>query len=363
MDAMVFDEPGRPLQLKKIPVPRPLPDQVLVKVLACGICRTDLHILDGDLKQPKLPLVPGHEIIGIVVKTGTKVTMLRLGDVVGIPWLAHTCGRCRFCLQGRENLCDSPLFTGYTLDGGFARYAVAYEQFAFPMPPLYQNPSGAPLMCAGLIGYRAYSMIPEHSQTLGLYGFGAAAHILIQIARAAGKKVYVFTRKDDRTTQQFARDLGAVWAGSSDESPPVKLDAAIIFAPDGRLIPHALQNVDKGGVVVCGGIHMSDVPGFPYRILWEERMIRSVANLTRQDGELFLELAPRIPVTITTTCFPLEQANEAIDLLRSGSIRGAAVLVMDADVEVLASKEGAMGQEQKIDDGLSGQVTVQNYQE
>jgi len=355
MEAMVLEEAGCPLQLKRVPVPRPLPDQILVKIRACGICRTDLHILDGDLKHPRLPLIPGHEIIGTVVKAGTRVTRLRPGDTVGIPWLAHTCGHCRFCRQGHENLCDSPLFTGYTLDGGFAQYAVAYEQFAFLIPPVYQDSSGAPLLCAGLIGYRSYSLLPDHVETLGLYGFGAAAHILIQIARKAGKDVYVFTRAEDLPGQQFALELGAVWAGSSESDAPNKLDAAIIFAPDGRLIPRALENVGKGGVVICGGIHMSDIPAFPYRILWGERSIHSVANLTRVDGDRFLELAPQIPIKTTTTCFPLSRANEAIDLLKRGMIRGAAVLVMDP-----GAADSAQNKERKEDDGLSEQVTVYN---
>lgn len=328
MYAMVLPAAHAPLQYTRLPVPQPGPGQVLVKIIACGICRTDLHITDGELKTPRLPLIPGHEIVGVVVKTGMGAQRLQPGTAVGIPWLGYTCGTCRYCSAGQENLCVQARFTGYTLDGGYAEYTVAYEQFCFPLPASYVNAAGAPLLCAGLIGYRSYCMAGAGIQTLGLYGFGAAAHILIQVARYEGKRVYAFTRKNDRRTQQFAKELGAVWAGDASVQPPEPLDAAIIFAPAGELVPQALSHTGKAGTVVCGGIHMSDIPAFPYRLLWEERVIRSVANLTREDGEAFLRLAPLVPVHTAVQTYPLYEANKALNDLRDGKINGAAVLVM-----------------------------------
>lgn len=328
MKAMVLETQGRPLVLKEVPVPVPAVGQVLVKVMACGVCRTDLHIMDSELAHPKLPLIPGHEIVGTVVLTGSGVTILKTGDVVGIPWVGYTCGHCRYCLRQQENLCENALFTGYTMDGGYAEYTVAYPDYCFPLAAVYQNPSGAPLLCAGLIGYRSYGMIGPGVERLGIYGFGAAAHILIQVALHQGKKVYAFTRDGDLESQAFAVRLGAIWAGGSSESPPERLDAAIIFAPAGNLVPKALKDVDKGASVVCGGIHMSDIPAFTYELLWEERMIGSVANLTRRDGHDFLTLAAEVPVKTDTRLFPLVEANEALAALRKGEIHGAAVLAM-----------------------------------
>lgn len=325
MDAMVLHAPGTPLTLERLPVPRPASGQVLIRVRACGVCRTDLHVFDGDLPHPKLPLILGHEIVGEVVAAGAGVTKFEPGARVGVPWLGYTDGTCRFCLQGQENLCEAARFTGYTLDGGYAEYAVADARYTFPLgegDPAEQ----APLLCAGLIGYRAYRLAGENARRIGLYGFGAAAHILAQLAVYQGREIYAFTRPGDRATQAFARQLGAVWAGDSDALPPEPLDAAILFAPVGALVPLALQAVTKGGVVVCAGIHMSDVPAFPYRLLWEERHIRSVANLTRQDGEEFLALAPRVPVRTTVRRYPLAAANIALDDLRHGRFEGAAVL-------------------------------------
>jgi propanol-preferring alcohol dehydrogenase len=327
MRAMVLEAPHRSLVLKTLPLPTPSTQEVLVKVIACGICRTDLHIVDGDLPEPRLPLIPGHEIVGRVVRTGSDVTTLQPGDLIGIPWLAYTCGHCRYCQRRQENLCENALFTGYTHNGGYAEYTLAFEDFCFPMPAGYANPGGAPLLCAGLIGYRSYTMTGEHVKHLGIYGFGAAAHILIQVALYEGQEVYAFTRDGDVEGQDFARSLGASWAGDSSELPPHPLDASIIFAPAGPLVPLALRASDKGGAVVCGGIHMSDIPSFPYEILWAERTLRSVANLTRGDGHEFLALAPRIPIRTSTQTFPLDRANEALESLRSGRIRGAAVLV------------------------------------
>jgi propanol-preferring alcohol dehydrogenase len=329
MRAMVLDHIGKPLVLKTVSVPQPGPHQVLVKVLACGVCRTDLHIVDGELHNPKLPLIPGHEIIGHVVKRGDKSTLLNSGDIVGIPWLGYTCGACKYCRKGAENLCENAMFTGYTLDGGYAEYVAADERYCFPVSEQYANASGSPLMCAGLIGYRSYTMIGENAKELGIYGFGAAAHILIQLAIFQGKNIYAFTRDGDEQAQAFALRLGAAWAGSSSQTPPVKLDAAIIFAPVGDLVPKALMDVDKAGVVVCGGIHMSDIPSFPYRVLWEERVIRSVANLTREDGHQFLNLAAKVPVRTETEIYLLHRANEALKDLRNGKVHGAAVLVMN----------------------------------
>jgi len=328
MRAMVLEKAGQPLKLLEVPVPQPGPEQVLMRVHTCGVCRTDLHVLDGELAHPKLPLIMGHEIVGTVVETGSQVRQFRVGERIGVPWLGHTCGTCRYCRRGQENLCDTPGFTGYTLDGGYAEYAVADERYSFSLPPAYRDAEAAPLLCAGLIGFRSYRMAREAGTRLGIYGFGAAAHITVQIAVYQGKKVYAFTRPGDTEAQEFARRLGAVWAGSSEEMPPEELDAAIIFAPVGSLIPAALRASARGGVVVSGGIHMSDIPSFPYDILWGERVVRSVANLTRADGEEFLELAPRVPVKTEVQPFPLEQANEALDRLRRGRIQGAAVLVV-----------------------------------
>jgi propanol-preferring alcohol dehydrogenase len=326
MRAMVLEKPGEPLKWLEVPVPTPTSEQVLIRVHACGVCRTDLHVLDGELPHPTLPLILGHEIVGTVVETGSSVKQFRVGDRIGVPWLGFTCGTCRYCRKGMENLCDNPRFTGYTLDGGYAEYTVADQRYSFPLPPSYGDAEAAPLLCAGLIGYRSYRMAQEAGEHLGIYGFGAAAHITIQVAVYQGKKVYAFTRPGDRKTQEFARGLGAVWAGSSEELPPQELDAAIIFAPVGALIPAALRASAKGGVVVSGGIHMSEIPAFPYDILWGERVVRSVANLTRADGEEFLRLAPQVPVKTEIQAFPLEQANEALNRLRHGQIHGAAVL-------------------------------------
>jgi propanol-preferring alcohol dehydrogenase len=327
MRAMLLDRPGQPLRPAELPTPRPGPGRVLVRVLACGVCRTDLHVVDGELPRPKLPLIPGHEIVGEVAGLGAGVDRFRPGQRVGIPWLGHTCGVCRYCRHGAENLCDAPGFTGYTLDGGYAEHAVADAAYCFPIPDGYEPVAAAPLLCAGLIGYRSLAMAGRGAERLGLYGFGAAAHILVQVARHQGRAVYAFTRPGDDTAQAFARGLGAVWAGGSDEAPPQPLDAAIIFAPVGALVPAALKAVRKGGTVVCGGIHMSDIPGFPYELLWEERAVRSVANLTRRDAVEFLALAPEVPVRTETVAYPLERANEALADLRAGRLQGAAVLV------------------------------------
>jgi propanol-preferring alcohol dehydrogenase len=328
MIAMVLKKQGEPLFEENFPVPSPGPGQLLVKVHACGVCRTDLHVADGDLTKPKLPLIPGHEIVGTVEECGADTHNFSVGDRVGIPWLGHTCGTCFFCTHGSENLCDNPGFTGYTIDGGFAEYTVAEERFCFGIPEGYSDVHAAPLLCAGLIGYRSYSIAGE-GKRIGLYGFGAAAHIIIQVAVHQGRKVYAFTRPGDKRGQSFARDLGAVWAGGSDVHPPDLLDAAIIFAPVGSLVPSALRAVVKGGIVVCAGIHMSEIPSFPYRILWEERSVRSVANLTRNDGIEFMRLASQIDIHTSVNRFPLTHANKALQALRNGDIKGAAVLVTD----------------------------------
>jgi propanol-preferring alcohol dehydrogenase len=325
---MVLEEQGRPLIEKDVPIPEPGPDQILVRVRACGVCRTDLHVVDGELPDPKLPLIPGHEIVGTVVKAGGASTSFRPGERVGIPWLGFTCGRCGPCSTGRENLCDNPLFTGYTIDGGYAEYTVADHRYCFRAPASYGDAEAAPLLCAGLIGYRSYRMMGKDVTRLGIYGFGAAAHIIAQVATHQGKKVYAFTKPDDREGQSFARSLGAVWTGESTSRPPVPLDGAIIFAPVGPLVVEALKSTAKGASVICAGIHMTDIPSFPYRLLWEERVIRSVANLTRRDGDEFLSLAPEVPVRTEVQTFPLAGANEALAMLRSGQIQGAAVLVM-----------------------------------
>jgi propanol-preferring alcohol dehydrogenase len=328
MHAMVLEALKQPLIYKDVLVPRPNPEQVLIKVHACGVCRTDLHILDGELTDAKLPLILGHEIVGSVVDVGSEIKKFRVGDRVGVPWLGYTCGVCRYCQGGQENLCDQPRFTGYTLDGGYAEYTVAYEKYCFKLPEHYGDANVAPLLCAGLIGYRTYRLAGEQVEHLGIYGFGAAAHIIAQVAVYQGKKVYAFTKPGDVQGQDFARRLGAVWAGDAGEHPPETLDAAMIFAPVGSLIVEALRATCKGGVVVSGGIHMSDIPSFPYRLLWEERIIRSVANLTRRDGDEFLAIAPQVPVKTKINLFSLQQANKALGSLRKGYIEGAAVLQM-----------------------------------
>ncbi|HKD38573.1 MAG TPA: zinc-dependent alcohol dehydrogenase family protein [Pirellulales bacterium] len=300
--------------------------QLVVQVRACGVCRTDLHVVDGELPNPKLPLVPGHEIVGNVAKIGERVERFKLGDRVGVPWLGWTCGKCPYCVSGRENLCDFARFNGYTLDGGYAEFMLADERYCFPIPPGYSDAEAAPLLCAGLIGYRSLVMAGD-GQRLGIYGFGAAAHIIAQVARHQGRQVFAFTRPGDEAAQRFATELGAVWAGDSTVAPPAELDAAIIFAPVGSLVPQALGSLAKGGVVVCAGIHMSDIPSFPYRLLWGERVVRSVANLTRRDAEEFLAIAPQVPVRTSVETFPLADANEALRRLRSGKIQGAAVLL------------------------------------
>ena len=326
---MLFETPGRQLRLANLPTPKPGAGQFLIRVHACAVCRTDLHVIDGELTRPKLPLIPGHEIVGTIEAKGDGAERFEIGDRVGIPWLGWSCGECAYCKSGRENLCDRARFTGYTIDGGYAEYTVADQRFCFPIPSLYGDAQAAPLLCAGLIGYRSL-VKAGNGKRLGIYGFGAAAHIVAQVARYQQREIYGFTRPGDRAAEKFALALGAIWAGGSNELPPEKLDAAIIFAPVGELVPQALRAVGKGGVVVCGGIHMSDIPSFPYEILWEERSVCSVANLTRRDGEEFLALAPQVPVRTEVQTFPLEEANEALARLRSGKIRGAAVLVMDA---------------------------------
>ncbi|HQR12248.1 MAG TPA: zinc-dependent alcohol dehydrogenase family protein [Casimicrobiaceae bacterium] len=326
MHAMVLRNPKSPLQWSELPDPTPGPGEIRVKVAACGVCRTDLHVVDGELPDPTVPIIPGHEIVGRVDAIGPGVDGLRVGERVGIPWLGHTCGCCEFCAGGRENLCDSPRFTGYTRDGGFATAAIADARYAFPLGEAGSDVALAPLLCAGLIGWRSL-VIAGDGQRIGLYGFGAAAHIVAQIARWQGRTTYAFTRPGDSGAQAFARRLGATWAGGSDELPPVPLDAAIIYAPLGNLIPLALKAVRKGGRVVCAGIHMSDIPTFPYALLWEERQLVSVANLTRQDGLDFLRLAPQMGIVTQTTTYPLAKANEALDDLREGRFDGAAVLV------------------------------------
>jgi len=380
MKAMVLTEQRKPLELREVSVPKPSDDQVLIRVYACGVCRTDLHILDGEVTNPKMPLIMGHQIVGRVEKSPSlnpsakgKEKNFLVGDRVGVPWLGWTCGKCKFCLRGQENLCEKAKFTGYTVDGGFAEYAVADYRYCFPIDDRYSFTEAAPLLCAGLIGYRSYKLAVEDKgastlalqksthnkgastlalqksthnkgastlalqrgtlalrdeggQNIGIYGFGAAAHIITQVAVHQGKNVYAFTRKGDLKGQEFARSLGAVWAGDSSQTPPVKLDSAIIFAPAGELVPKALEMVDKGGSVVLGGIHMSDIPSFPYNILWGERVIRSVANLTRQDGEELMKIAPEVPVKTTIEVFKLEEANEALSRIRSGQVHGAAVL-------------------------------------
>ena len=329
MRAMVLTQPRQALREMDLPTPTPGPGEVLVRVRACAVCRTDLHVIDGELTRAKVPLVPGHEIVGQIVERGRGAERFLTGGRVGIPWLGWTCGECGFCRSGRENLCDQARFTGYTLDGGYGEFAVADERFCFSLPELYSDAEAAPLLCAGLIGYRSLVKAGGSSR-IGLYGFGAAAHIIAQVARHQGREVYAFTRPGDEDTQQFARDLGAVWAGDSDQLPPEPLDAAILFAPVGRLLVQALRAVNKGGCVVCAGIHMSEIPAFPYELLWSERCVCSVANLTRRDGEEFLALAPSVPIRTAVQTFPLAATNEALSRLREGKLRGAAVLVPSA---------------------------------
>ncbi len=331
MIAMVLEKKGEKLKEKQVPIPSINPEQVLIKIKACGVCHTDLHIIDQELTKPKLPLIPGHEIIGNIVKIGENVKKFKINDRVGVPWLGYTCGHCRYCKRGQENLCENALFTGYTIDGGYAEYTAANQNYCFHIPKEYQDAEAAPLLCAGLIGYRTYRMAGDKVENLGIYGFGAAAHIIAQIAVHQEKKVYAFTRPGDSKAQEFAKRLGAVWAGDSNQSPPEKLDAALIFAPVGSLIPAALKVSDKGASIVSGGIHMSDIPSFPYRYLWEERIIRSVANLTRTDGEELLKIAPEVPVKTEITKIPLNKANEALDKLRAGEVEGAFVLTMPAE--------------------------------
>jgi alcohol dehydrogenase, propanol-preferring len=326
MLAMAFDGVGAPLLRVERPVHAPKRGHILIRVAACGICRTDLHVIDGDLSHPKPHVIPGHEIIGRVVALGPGVSGFKIGDRVGVPWLGATCGHCPYCREGRENLCDTPGFTGYTIDGGYAEYATADAAYAFPIPPEYSDAEAAPLMCAGLIGYRSWKLVRE-ARRLGIYGFGAAAHIVAQLAVFHGQEVYAFTRKGDKSAQKLARDLGATWAGASEEMPPKLLDGAIVFAAVGPLVPLALAALKKGGTLVLGGIHMTEIPAMPYSLLWGERVIRSVANLTRQDALDFLQIAPRIPIRPHVTTFDLTDANAAIERLRAGKLTGAAVLI------------------------------------
>ncbi|MDZ5461415.1 zinc-dependent alcohol dehydrogenase family protein [Azohydromonas lata] len=328
MRAMVLHQPGLPLELVRRPDPVPGPGEVRLRVLACAVCRTDLHVVDGELPGTRLPIVPGHEIVGVVEALGEGVSEPRLGERVGVPWLGHACGHCGPCAHGQENLCDTPQFTGHTRDGGFASHVVADAAFCLPLQAQGADAVHlAPLLCAGLIGWRCLRAAGDDAHALGLYGFGAAAHLVAQVALRQGREVYAFTREGDTAAQDFARRLGAAWAGSSAQAPPKPLDAAILFAPVGDLVPRALQAVRKGGRVVCGGIHMSDIPSFPYRLLWEERQVMSVANLTRRDGLEFLQMAAREPLQVHTSVYPLEQANQALHDLRSGRVQGAAVLV------------------------------------
>jgi propanol-preferring alcohol dehydrogenase len=326
--AMILEVPGNPLRSVEVPVPEPGPEQVLMRVRACAVCRTDLHVVSGELLDPKAPLILGHQIVGTVERSGDLVDRFAAGDRVGVPWLGYTDNTCRYCLTGRENLCDNARFTGYQIDGGYAEYAVADHRFCFPIPEGYPDLQAAPLLCAGLIGYRSLRMTGD-AERLGLYGFGAAAHIIAQVALHQGRKVFAFTSPGDTEAQQFALKLGVAWAGDSTQPPPEELDAAVIFAPVGALVPAALRAIAKGGIVVCAGIHMSDIPSFPYEILWGERGVRSVANLTRRDGEEFLALAPGVPVHTEVAHFPLEEANQALSTLRAGEIQGAAVLLVD----------------------------------
>ena len=326
MRAMVLGAPRQQLRAAELPDPAPGPGQVLIQIRACAVCRTDLHVVDGELPNPKLPLVPGHEIAGVVARNGPRAERFNVGARVGVPWLGWTCGQCPPCRSGRENLCTRARFTGYTLDGGYAEYTIADERFCFPLPDGFSDAEAAPLLCAGLIGYRSLVKTGA-ARKIGIYGFGAAAYIVTQVARFQAREIYAFTRPGDDAGQRFAKSLGAVWAGASDALPPEQLDAAIIFAPAGELVPRALKALAPGGTVVCGGIHMSDIPSFPYEWLWQERVICSVANLTRKDGEEFLALVPQVPVRSEVELFPLAEANEALNRLRAGKIQGAAVLV------------------------------------
>jgi len=327
---MVLEKPQHALQLRDVPKPKPAKGQLLVRIGTCAVCRTDLHVVDGELPDPKLPLIPGHQIVGRVEQIGTAVEGFSIGDRVGIPWLGWTDGECAYCRSNRENLCDRARFTGYTIDGGYAECTVADARFCFHLPDRYNDVEGAPLLCAGLIGYRSYRKTGE-ARRLGIYGFGNAGRLILQIALYQGREIFAFTRPGDETSQQAARKLGAKWAGGSDEMPPEKLDAAIIFASAGELLPVALRALAKGGIVVCGGIHMSDIPSFPYADIWGERAITSVANLTRRDGKEFFEIAPRVPVRTETETFPLEQANTALDRFRAGKLKGTAVLMIDSE--------------------------------
>ena len=326
MRAMVLERAGKPLSLQQVATPTPLTGELLIAVKACGLCRTDLHVFDGELEHPKLPLIPGHQIVGVVVRSGAGVDGFKAGDRVGVPWLGGSCGCCSYCRREQENLCDHAVYTGYQRNGGFAEYVVADARYCFPIPPNFSDQQAAPLLCAGLIGYRCYHKVGD-AQRLGLYGFGAAAHILVQLARHEQREVYAFTRPGDREAQKFAYQLGATWAGSSNETPPQALDAAIIFAPAGELVPKALGHLRKGGTVVCGGIHMSEIPAFPYSLLWGERTVTSVANLTRHDAEEFLPLAAVIPIITEVHIYALKDANSALDDLRHGRFTGAAVIV------------------------------------
>ncbi|MFN4062895.1 zinc-binding alcohol dehydrogenase family protein [Azoarcus communis] len=326
MRAMVLDVPNNPLRLTERAVPRPGAGQMLIRVEACGVCRTDLHLVDGELPSPMLPVIPGHEIVGRVAALGEGVVGFAVGQRVGVPWLGWTCGECEYCLSGQENLCDAARFTGYTLDGGYAEFTVADQRYCFALPDPLPAAELAPLLCAGLIGYRALAMAGD-ARRVGIYGFGAAAHIVAQVLRHQGRAFYAFTRRGDDASQAFAAELGAAWCGAADELPPVALDAALIFAPAGELVPAALRAVRKGGTVVCAGIHMSDIPAFPYDLLWGERVLRSVANLTRADGDAFLRIVAESPVRTHVTPFALEQANDALDALRAGRLQGAAVLL------------------------------------
>jgi alcohol dehydrogenase, propanol-preferring len=329
MRAMILDVPGEPLRVAEVPSPEPGEGQVLLRVHCCAVCRTDLHVVDGELPDPRLPLIPGHQIVGTVERIGHHTDGFTVGERVGVPWLGWTDGECRYCLSGRENLCENARFTGYQIDGGYAEYALADGRFCFSIPESFPDLQAAPLLCAGLIGHRSLRFAGD-AERLGLYGFGASAHIVAQVAAHEGRRVFAFTRPKDEEAQEFARELGAEWAGSSEEAPPEELDAAIIFAPVGALVPAALRAVARAGTVVCAGIHMSEIPSFSYDLLWEERSVRSVANLTRQDGLDFLALAPEVPVRTEVMPFPLEEANEALEALRGGGVRGAAVLVVDA---------------------------------
>jgi alcohol dehydrogenase, propanol-preferring len=326
--AMILDVPGEPLRVAEVATPEPGEGQVLLRVHCCAVCRTDLHVVDGELPDPRLPLIPGHQIVGTVERIGEHADSFKVGERIGVPWLGWTDGECRYCLSGRENLCENARFTGYQIDGGYAEYAIADGRFCFSIPESFPDLQAAPLLCAGLIGHRSLRFAGD-AERLGLYGFGASAHIVAQVAAYEGRRVFAFTSPKDEEAQEFARELGAEWAGSSEEAPPEELDAAIIFAPVGALVPAALKAVARGGTVVCAGIHMSEIPSFSYDLLWGERSVRSVANLTRQDGLDFLALAPEVPVRTETVPFPLEEANEALEALRGGRVRGAAVLVVD----------------------------------